>query len=701
MRIHYDGTRGLFLLHTARMTYACAVAEQKLFHVYWGARLESPEAFDGVLETLYGLDKSQGSSQIQGTPYEYRAQEAFDYDDPSLMATFADGVHDARLRYVSHVIDGDTLRITLRDAHYPLEVTLCYRLYGELDLVSRWAVIRNAGDAPITLNRAHSATVHVPGGVPYRMLQMNGNWGAEYQNQTVDIAQSRVVLENHRVTCGAHQHVPFFALDARGEATETSGEVFYGVLHWSGDFAIHAERNNAFATSVTAGVNDHMAEMPLMAGEVFETPMLTIGFSGAGYERMTETLYDWQYDYLLPRPKAYAERPIIYNSWYPHEFDVHEGNMLGLIDRAAAVGAELFVIDDGWMPKRMDSRAGLGDWVADPARFPRGMGVVADACHAKGMLFGLWVEPEMVNPDSDLYRAHPDWVIADPTRPRTEQRNQLTLDLSREDVLAFCLDFLDRVIEDYKLDYLKWDMNRYVSEPGTDKAMPIRFIQNLYKIWAHLNEKYPHVLYENCASGGGRSDFGMVPFADRINRSDNADPVDVMLLHEGFTTLFVPKTAGGAGNIATSPNHVHGRVTPLDFRIHMGMTGSMSIGIDLLKSPPEERTRLREATENFKTVRADLQDAYVYRIASAMDHPYSVLQYVRRDRRAFGLFAFAHGMRHWDKLLPRFRMRGLIPDAVYVDGAGKAHRGDALMYIGLPLSLRGDYDSVFLHFRMD
>ncbi len=363
------------------------------------------------------------------------------------------------------------------------------------------------------------------------------------------------------------------------------------------------------------------------------------------------------------------------------------------------------MIDDGWMPGRINDRAGLGDWTVDARRFPRGLLPVAEACHARGMLFGLWVEPEMANPDSDLYREHPDWILRDPTRESTLCRNQLVLNLARDDVRDWAIDWLDRVVEDYRLDYLKWDMNRYFTEYGWPEApmedkrsVSVRYIQNLYAIWRHLNEKYPDVLFENCASGGGRADFGMVPYADRINRSDNADPVDVMLLHEGFTTLFIPKTAGGAGNIASSPNGVNGRVTPLSFRVHTGMTGSMSIGINLLQSSAEELAALREATAAFKQVRPDLQDAYVYRIASALEHPYSVLQYVRRDGGAFSVFAFGHGMRHWDKILPRFRMRGLVPDRTYVEDSGLRMSGSALMNLGLSLSLRGDYDSVFLHF---
>ena len=244
-------------------------------------------------------------------------------------------------------------------------------------------------------------------------------------------------------------------------------------------------------------------------------------------------------------------------------------------------------------------------------------------------------------------------------------------------------------------------MNRFVTENGWPDApaeerqsLAIRYTQNILKIWAHMNEKYPDLLLENCASGGGRSDFGMVPFADRINRSDNADPVDIMVIHEGFSMLFVPKTAGGAGNIAPARHHIHQRPTPLDFRVHWGMTGSMSIGINLLTASKEELDTIKAAIAEFKRLRPDLQNAYVYRIASAAEHPYALFQYVRRDRRAFTLFAFAHGMRNWDLRLPRFRMRGLLPQAVYRCEDGREMTGEALMGYGLALALKGDCASV-------
>jgi alpha-galactosidase len=707
MPIHYDEARKLFVLETPRTTYAFAVDGNGILrHVYWGERIGRL----ADLPAAVTADLSRKGVDFDWTGcLEYRTEEPFHFCEPALRAVFPDNVRGVRLAYAGHSVekgkDHEVLKVLLRDRHYPLSVELSYTLYGGLDLVGRDAAIRNEGKEPILLEAMKSATFYVPRGLRYRLSHMAGDWGAEYGRERLMLTRCKVDIANRRGTSSGAQAVPFFALDAGGEATETSGRVWYGVLHWSGNFRITVESDKGMQTTVTAGIDDFDATWNLKPGEIFRTPQCTVGFTAGGFEKMSEALYDFQWDHLSPRPKAYAVRPVIYNSWYPYEFDVNEERILALEEKAAAIGAELFVIDDGWFVGRTDDKRGLGDWTPCPKRFPRGLRPVVDRAHELGMGFGLWVEPEMVNPDSGLYRKHPDWVVHFPTRERTTQRNQLVLNLAREDVREFAFDFIDRLIGEYGLDYLKWDMNRYFSEPGwpdapavEQKSLPVRFIRNLYDIWERLNAKYPNVLYENCASGGGRADYGMVAYADRINRSDNADPVDVMRLHEGFTTLFLPKTAGGAGNISPSPNGINGRVVPLRFRAHMGMNGSMSVGINLLKAPPEELEELRSYLKEFKALRPTLQDSYVYHLVSAWDNPYAIFQYVNRARTVTTMFAYGHGL-HCRQKLPRTLLRGLKPEAVYAFEDGSRVSGEGLMRFGIQIDLRGDYDSKVITLR--
>ena len=712
MNIHWDSDTRCFHLQTPEMSYAfCVTADGRLVHLYWGGAMRDASLRAMAAEPRKEYNPADGVNQWGLPEYEVPTMEPGDFSDPLLVAVQPDGVRSLRLQYRSHEVRGEELVVTLRDRVYPFEVEAHYKGWGELPLVSRWLVLRNAGEEPIRLNRLQSAAWHVPAG-EWRLTHLSGSWGCEYTRNEVMLTQARTVLQNNRITCGAAQQTPFFALDAGGRATETMGELFFGVLHWSGNFSITAEKQFGQEIAVSGGINDFDCEYVLRPGEALDTPMFTGGFVARGFERMSEVFYDWQFDALLPRGKEvckpHLERPVIYNSWYPFEFDVTEEKCLALIDKCVEMGVEMFVIDDGWMPGRVNDKAGLGDWVVDKARFPHGMRVISDKCHKNGMRFGLWVEPEMVNPDSELYRAHPDWVIHDPTRPRTEQRTQLVLNLARDDVRDWAIGWLDELIEGCGLDYLKWDMNRYVFENGWPDAAPeerrslsIRYTRNLMAIWRHLNEAHPDVLFENCASGGGRSDFGMVQYADRINRSDNADPVDLLTLHEGFSMLFLPQTGGGAGNIAPARHHIHGRPTPLDFRIHWGMTGWMSIGINLLTAPQEELEQLKAAVAEYKVRRAELQDSYVYRIASAREKPYAVFQYVNRSRRAFTLFAFAHGMHCRDLEMPRLRMRGLVPDAWYVCEDGRRMTGEALMHYGLQLQLKGDCDSLMERWAME
>ncbi len=699
MSITYDAARRLFRIQSGEMAYVFAVSDQgKPIHLHWGSPVTGESDFDAILSDYVFMHPAGGWKSYHHV--EYRSGEPFDNGPPCIRARFADGAETLRLVYRRHEITEDTLSLTMTDAVYPLEVTLVYKTWGDLPLLSRYTVIRNLGEEPVVLLSAKTATVDMAPCRQYRLTHFDGRWGMEYTKKQALLTGGRTVLETCALTEAATYHMPFFALDEDGAATERTGDVYFGLLQYSGDFQIAADvgrGNDGEHTSITTGVSDFTAQISLAAGESFTTPELTIGLSRTGFGGMSEILYDWEFDHVLPRgkntDKAHGVRPVIYNTWYPYEFDIDEEKILGFIPKAKDIGTELFVIDDGWMAGRVNDKAGLGDWVIDTNRFPRGMGVIADAVHDAGMLFGLWVEPEMANIDSDFYRAHADWTLREPNRQPSLMRHQVVLDMSREDVYEYTIEWLDKLIVEAKLDYLKWDMNRDASEVGLyalERGVAVRYMQNIYRIWAHLQEKFPDLLIENCASGGGRADFGMLSYADRVNRSDNADPIDVLRLHEGYSTLFVPKLAGGAGNVAPSPYHLSGRQAPLSYRTDLGMTGSMSVGINLLKSPPEELAQLKEAIARFKILRPALQDAYVYRLVSTENSPYLVLAYTKRDKSQCTVFAFGHGIREWEKPLPRLRLRGLEPEAAYACG-NRVMSGQALMELGISVKLRGDF----------
>ena len=710
MSIIFNKDDKKFSIQLPNSSYFLEIDEEgALRNLYWGKKIDRPT--DTMLEVLVS-----NSSFSRTYPYreEYIARGKTSFDEPCILPEFSDGTRDTRLIYKSHSItkfdDGELLSILMEDEFYPFMVELRYRIYDGLDLISKNAVITNNGSDSVKLTRMKSGTMYTHWGRPMRLMYFSGRWGREYQKEYIDLRKGRFVIDNRRGTCTGPNFVPFYALD-EGCTTETSGDVWYGTLHWSGNFKIEFEQPYTNQVCVTAGVNDFDCEIVLKAGEYFETPLFTIGYSDGGYEKMSETLYDFQFDFLAPQNKVHNIFPIIYNSWYPYEMNVNEEKCLSFLDKVKEVGAELFVIDDGWFKGRTSQLSSLGDWEVDKEKFPNGLKPISDKAHGMGLLFGLWIEPEMVNENSDLFKKHPEWILHYPNRSRTKFTHQCVLNLAREDVKEFVFNAVDTIISEYNLDYVKWDMNSYFSEVGdpeyngNQKEIWIRYTQNLLDVWKKLNEKYPKVLFECCAHGGARSDYGMAQFSDRINRSDNADPIDVLKLHEGFSTYLLPKLAGGAGNISPSPNGINGRIVPLKFRAFLGMTGSMSVGINLLKAPAEEIVEIKNYLDEYKKIRDITQNAYVYRLASAFDNSYTVWEYLKRDKSAAVIFVFAHGMNFRD-VPPRMRLRGLDNDKMY-KVSGVEHyfkdeyreeipeytsKGDALMNFGIQVEPRGDYD---------
>jgi alpha-galactosidase len=687
-----------WILETAHTAYACGLTPRgMLAHAYWGVRLPYAEDYPDPVEPPPWASFSDSDHL---TPEEYPAYAGAKYIEPCLKATFADGVRDVVLRF-AHVdvtnAPQPELVITLRDAHYPLTVALHYRVHEEYDLIERWAEITNLSDAPVTLERVWSALWHLPWGGTYHLSHFSGRQLDDWRPHRERLDVGVKVRESRRIT-SSHHAKPWFAVD-RGGADETQGEVWFGVLAWSGNWKLAAEVTDFSSTRLGFGVNDWDFAWRLQPGATFTTPPSLAGYTTGGFGAASRLLHDYVRDTQLPHGKR--PHPVLYNSWEAVFFDVNEEAQMAVAELAAQMGVELFVMDDGWFQGRTIDNAGLGDWWPDARKFPNGIKPLIDRVNALGMEFGIWLEPEMVNPDSELYRAHPDWVIHFPTRARTELRSQLILNLGRTDAQDYLIDVLDRLLAEHNITFVKWDMNRNVSEPGWPDApgdareIWVRYVQGLYRVWGTLAARHPHVLWQSCSGGGGRVDYGMLPLADQFWVSDNTEAVARLAIQEGFSQ-FMPAIM--MESQVTDMGHAP---APLEFRFHVSMLGVLGISSDLTHWTEADRQLGAELIALYKEIRPLVQFGDQYRLLPAHDSFFTAVQYVSKDRREGVLFAFRTHVPEPTEL-PPLTLRGLDPAARYtVEGFPGVRSGQAWMSTGLRFTLQDLQSTVRRIHRID
>lgn len=704
--ITYEEKTHRLLLRTENTLYALKIgADGVLTSLYWGEDLPCA----GDLPTDAELSRFCRHPYMSGRRIreEYPAFGGVCPLEPALKADLPDGVRDTELRYVSHEIDeeGRHLAVRMKDAYYGLFVRLDYRLYDGLDLIDKQATVENRCGAPVTVRKLSAGTVCLPENRSLRLSTMSSHWGREYDLQRETLTQKKYVVESRSLYANSDA-LPWFALD--DGASEEHGEVWFGTLRWAGNHKITVEKTAIGLVSVTAGFNDFDFSYTLKDGETLSSPVFTVGYTKGGFGAASRMFHDFQRRYFAPRAWANKPLPIVYNAWAAMHFKITAKALLPQIDLAAKLGAELFVIDDGWFGNRDDDTSGLGDWYPNPQKFPEGLRPIAEKCHAAGMLFGVWIEPEMVSVDSDLYRAHPDWILGFPNREKEEFRHQLMLNVARDDVRDYMIACIDRLIGDNGLDYLKWDSNRFVSHPGwlgvppeKQQEMWVRYIENMYAVFAFVRDKYPRVIVENCAAGGMRSELSLGAYCSRINRSDNQDPRDMLFLHEGFTQLHRSACAGGGCHIAKPQGGLNDRVSPLRFRAHAGMLGSLAVGFDLTKLSDDDFREIQGYLAFHKQIRETVQCGDLYRLVSPRETAgeYCVYEFVSRDKKEAVLFVFGVNISFYHAF-PRVKLLGLLPDAVY-EAAGETPRtGKALASLGVEINpLVGDYDSRVLVFR--
>ncbi len=706
--IRYDDAKKLFLLQSGAVSYVMGINPRgELQHLYWGGAITRIEDFQAAKVTPEWASFDLTNTT---TPQEYAGWGGGLYSEPALKITYPDGNRDLVLHYDSHKITGDTLIVTLKDISRPVTVALTYTVFPDTGILKRQATIENHGKTPLTIESAQAATWTIPEGENYRLRTLTGRWAGEWQIQQTAVHPGMVqVLESRRGST-SHQVNPWFAIDQGGANDQEHGEVFFGALAWSGSWRIGVEETPEHRVRVTGGYNPFDFAYTLAPGESLGTPAFFGGYTAHGVGEASRLLHRFERTRVLPSGSGQKTRPILYNSWEATEFAVNEEGQKALADKAAAMGIERFVMDDGWFGKRNDDHAGLGDWNVNPQKFPYGLDSLISYVNGLGMSFGLWVEPEMVNPDSDLYRKHPDWAMHFEGRPHTEGRNQLLLNLAREDVKEYTFHWLDDLVSTNKIAFLKWDYNRNWSEPGWPEVAPdqqkkiyVQFTRNFYEILDRLRAKHPGFEIESCSGGGGRVDLGVLQRTEEVWPSDNTEAFDRLRIQRGFTYAYTPHVM--MAWVTDVPN-MNGRSVSLQYRFLVAMQGSLAVGANLNKMPEADLAASKHFVAADKEIKETVQNGLLYRLTPETDNEFIANQYVAPDGHQAAVFAFLHSQQLISPALP-LRILGLEENAVYrvrVLAQGKQPVGtlsDAgtlsgafLMHHGLDLQLHSDYDSV-------
>lgn len=715
--IEFNAKGKIFLLQCGNFSYACGINDSGyLVNLYWGGQIKRLKDLPDTREI--SCYRHGRSSIMELMRQEYPAWGGEFYDEPALKIDFQDGVRGSLLKYCGHKIEDKELIIDLKDTAYALNVKLHYLIREDVGILERWSEIVNNGNKTITLQSVMSANFNLPRiDQDYRLSHLSGRWGKECTIERQSIKQNKTVLESRTGLSGQYA-TPFFALDD-GSASEHIGQVWFGALHWSGNWKMTVERNAYEQLSVCGGINDFDFSYPLQAEETFVTPVFSVGMSKEGFGGMSRSMHRYQQEHILPKELLCKPMPVIFNSWASMGINVNEKNILSVAGKAAEIGAELFVIDDGW-------QSALGDWTVDKEKFPDGLKPAVDKVKALGMDFGLWVEVESFEIKSKLYKEHPDWAMAYPGRDISVHRRDdvdrtsMLLNFAREDVVEYMYQALRKLFIETGIRYLKLDMNYYFSTPGwaevpieEQQTIWLKYVQNLHSIFSRLQEEFPKIMMENCAAGCGRADLAMSRYFSRINRSDNQDTLDILRLHEGFTWIHPSRLAGGACHISDAVYGINNRHIPIRFQAFAGMMGSLAVGKNLPACSQEELNEIRGFVEMHKRLRHIPHFGELYRLASHYEHPYAAFEYVSNDKKEAMLFVFGHSIQFGNKV-PALLLKGLNPDAIYdVECFGNNPQegytasitkynpmsGLGLMELGIRTELIGDYDARIIYLK--
>lgn len=710
MNIQFHETTKTFHLFNDHLSYILCVLENgHLGQLYCGKRIHDKEDFRYLIEkaprpmTSYVYENDRTFS-LEHIRQEYPVYGSTDYRHPAVEILQDDGSRISDFQYAAHTIfagkpklpglpatyteaDGEaaTLRIILKDPVTEIKLELLYTIFAYGGILARSARFINEGTKPVHLLNAMSFSLDLPD-KDYVWMQLSGAWARERHIINRPLEQGILSIDSMRGN-SSHEHNPFMVLK-RPYTTETQDEALGFSFIYSGNYRIQAEVDTHDTTRITVGINPSGFDWKLEAGESFQTPEAVMVYSAEGLNAMSQTFHRLYRKRLARGYWRDRPRPILNNNWEATYFDFTEDRLVEIAAKAKECGVELFVLDDGWFGKRNNDLAGLGDWFANRDRLPNGIAGLSERIEALGMKFGLWFEPEMVNKDSDLYRAHPDWILQTPGRRTSHGRNQFVLDFSRNEVVDCIYGMMENILSQSKISYIKWDMNRSITEcysavlPADRQGEVFhRYILGVYDLYERLTSAFPQVLFESCASGGGRFDPGLLYYAPQGWASDDSDAVERLKIQYG-TSMCYPISSIGS-HVSVSPNHQVLRRTPLHTRANVAYFGTFGYELDLNKLPEEELQEVKEQISFMKEYREILQFGTFYRLKSPFEGNETVWMSVSEDKKT-ALVGWYRVLNNVNAPYTRVRLQGLDPDMVYTDIRSDAcHYGDELMNLGL------------------
>lgn len=726
MSIIFDEQRQIFNISTSNTSYIIRIFQNRLLlHLHYGKRIDNLEGIpdvplNGSLSMSAHAAGFDGRVAIDVLPQEYGFYGTGDYRTPSFLAEYEDGsrisdfVYDGYQivkgkqllnglpsTYVEEESEADTLEIYLADRLKGIRLILRYCAYNILDAITRNVIVENNGTECVKLKSVMSVCVDFAD-MYYDLTRLQGAWLREKHIEKNPLAHGRQVIDSKRGASG-HDLSPFMAL-SRKNCDEVQGEVYGFSLVYSGNFEGSADVSYSGGTRVNFGINSFDFGWMLNGGECFTAPEVVMVYSDEGFGKMSRTYHKLYRTRLCRGKYRDKKRPLLINNWGATHYDFNEDKLILFARRANEVGVEMLVLDDGWFGKRNTDNCSLGDWYADVTKLPNGLNGLAKRLKEEGMSFGLWIEPEMVSPDSDLYRTHPEWCVHVLGRERTLSRRQLVLDLTRNDVREFIKDFMRRLLSKGNISYIKWDMNRNITEAGSqllDKANQQefwhRYILGLYELLEELTLEFPDVLFEGCSGGGGRFDAGMLYYCPQVWTSDMCDAAERMKIQYG-TSMVMPASTMSS-HIAESPDHHNMRSMPLETRADISLSAQFGFEVDIATLSENEIEIVREKVKLYDEIWQTIQQGDMYRLASPFEENCCSFLYVSEDKSE-AVLMFYTLMAVPNSQGRRVMLKGLKPDGVYVEQqSGKKYSTQILEDYGISFPEDRDFKSSIMVFK--